>query len=198
MHGWPGGPPAHRCPPSPFSFLAWPPTHQLPRTRQCRAGPGEAQGAGLTHTMGGKGHWQISGRGPEGPDTWPLREERSQGKPMGLRDWGPAAPTLPPIHPEPGLPLQSLGLHSPPAIAAAGWGRDEDLVPSIPSWPLCGWYSRGDVSRDMGAAWHHPSFSKLIQSCNVPNVILCMCHLIYPDSLGREVLLVSPSPRFYR
>lgn len=40
-----------RRPPFLISFPAWPPTHQLLRTRWCRAGPGDVQGVGLTHTV---------------------------------------------------------------------------------------------------------------------------------------------------
>lgn len=79
MHGWPGGLPAHGCPPSPFSFLTWPPTHQLPRTRRCRTGPGEVQGVGLTHSGVGGGIGSRSLEGGLGART-PGFSERKEAK----------------------------------------------------------------------------------------------------------------------
>ena len=82
--------------------------------------------------------------------------------------------------PETQLPLQSLRLQSPPAITAVGWDREEDMAPNIPSWPPYGWHSRGEVSRDMWAAWNCPFYPKLIKPCDAPSTILCVCYLIHP------------------
>lgn len=53
------------------------------------------------------------------PDTWLLRKEGSRGKPMGLRR-AQQLPSLSLVLLEAWLPLQSLPLQSPPAIAAVG------------------------------------------------------------------------------
>lgn len=157
------------------------------------------QGVGLTHTVGGRGHWQqISGRGLGGPNTWLLSEEGSQGTPMGLRDWSPAAP----------IPLSSpawssgllcsphaCSLHLP--LLQRGGAGVRTRLPTPRYCPTVGGTAGARYPGMQGLLGTVPFFSKLIKPCNVPSTL--PGYLIHPHGRpGRKVSSLSPTSPCYR
>lgn len=135
--------------PLPRPFSASPPTHQLPRARQCRAwgwGGNAICGSNIHQVGGSSGSRSLEGIW--GPRHWFLREKepKKASEAKGLEPPSPSPALLKPL-----VFSAIIALYSPLAILAVSGTRRGQTAPNISSLLCFCRQSRSRVSRDIGS-----------------------------------------------
>lgn len=151
MHGWPGGL-STQMPAFPLFFLSLAAHTPAAQNQAVQSWPGGGAGRrsdthteweGALATDLWEGFW-----GPRRLASQRGREPKEASEAEGLELSSPCPPLQSCLKLQ--LPLQSLPLQSPPAIAAVGRGWEEDRLPISHFCLFVGGKSRCGVSRDGG------------------------------------------------